>query len=101
MIVGGRSAEKTEDKAYALSLHPSVDVPSCLTSICDFPNYVKGASMATFDDNLPVVCGGGNYDTGTYYDQCYKFNLSNNWEYSGSKDISRIYTGKYCTTTIK
>ena len=96
LIVGGQSAEKTEDKAFALSLHPTVDVPSCLTSICDFPHYVRGPPMAVFDDNLPTVCGGRNQNNSphTYYNQCFKLNLTNNgWELSGSKDIMRIHTG--------
>ena len=40
MIVGGNSG-KSEDKAYALSLNPSVKIPSCLETICDFPHYVE------------------------------------------------------------
>ena len=95
LIVGGQSAEKTEDKAFALSLHPSVEVPSCMTSICDFPHYVRGTSTAVFDDNLPTVCGGRNESPWTYYNQCFKLNLTNNgWELSGSKDIMRVHTGK-------
>ena len=55
MIVGGQihseTEDKTLDKAYALSLDPDVEVPSCLSSICDFPHYVQPASQAVFEDN--------------------------------------------------
>ena len=91
MIVGGQSSEKYEDKAYAFSLSPSVDVPSCLESICDFPNYVRPSSAAVFDDGLPTVCGG--VDTNSMYNQCFKFNFTNAWEYSGSKHVKRHGVG--------
>ena len=95
MIVGGQADDKVEDKAYAMSLSPTVDVPSCLESICDFPHYVQPTSAAIFDDGLPTVCGGRNSDTSphTFYNECYKFNFTNAWEYSGSKHFRNIHSG--------
>ena len=102
MVVGGRSwnPEKTEDKGYALSLNPSsVDVPSCLETICDFPHYIESPSMGIFEDGLPTVCGGRGRNMNTvphtYYNECFKFNFTNNaWEFSGSKHFPGIHTGK-------
>ena len=95
MIVGGQSDEKDEDKVYALSLSPTVDVPSCLDSICDFPNYVQPTSTAILEDGLPTVCGGRNRNTNpwTYYRECFKFNFTDAWEYSGSKSFANIHSG--------
>ena len=101
MVVGGGAGNpnprKSEDKAYALSLNPpSVAIPSCLETICDFPHYVETPSMGIFDDGLPTVCGGRNVndDPDTYHRECYKFNVTNNgWEYSGSKNIQGVHTG--------
>ena len=95
MIVGGTSNEKSEDKAYALSLSPSVDVPSCLESICDFPHYVQDGMAAIFDDGLPTVCGGVSTDPLKFYTECYKFNFTNAWEYSGSKHYKTLHTGGF------
>ena len=107
MIVGGAVHEptrKSEDKAYALSLNPSsVDIPSCLETICDFPHYVETPSMGIFEDGLPTVCGGRNINTNPhiYHRECYKFNVTNNgWEYSGSKNIEGVHTGKYFAINI-
>ena len=106
MIVGGaaRNPSKSEDKAYALSLNPSsVDIPSCLETICDFPHYVETPSMGIFEDGLPTVCGGRNVNTNpnTYHRECYKFNVTNNgWQYSGSKNIEGVHTGKYFAINI-
>ena len=101
MIVGGQSYDsttyKSEDKAYALSLNPSsVDIPSCLETICDFPHYVEGPSMAVFD-GLPTVCGGRNINTDpdTYHTECYEFNVTeNSWgQPLGHKNIEGVHTG--------
>lgn len=101
LIVGGQSAEKTEDKAYALSLDPSVEIPSCLRSISSFPYSVYSASTAIFDDGKPTICGGRiefplNRTKG-YYEDCYKLNFTNEWEYSGFKNVLQVHTGKYFT----
>ena len=110
MIVGGAARPsggpyRSEDKAYALSLNPSlVAIPSCLETICDFPHYVETPSMGIFEDGLPTVCGGRNInnDPHVYHRECYKFNVTNNgWEYSGSKNIQGVHTGKGLTKRIK
>ena len=101
MIVGGQSnnpsqgPSKTEDKAYALSLDRSVDVPSCLDRICDYPHYVRGASSAIFEDGLPTVCGGRYENTSptTYYKECYKYNFTNAWDFTGSKNYAKHTRG--------
>ena len=102
MIVGGHSApSKSEDKAYALSLNPSVDIPSCLETICDFHHYVESPLMATFD-GLPTICGGRDASTNprTYHTECYQLNITrNSWgdraEPLGHKNFPNVHTGKY------
>ena len=101
MIVGGRShnPRKTEDKAYALSLKPSsVDIPSCLETICDYPLYVEAPLMAIFEDGLPTICGGRDENSSpvTYHRECYKFNVTENgWGLPlGSKNFQGVHTGK-------
>ena len=98
MIVGGQSShpEKTHDKAYALSLDRSVDVPSCLETICDFPHYVREASAGIFKDGLPTVCGGldGNNNPATFFIKCYKYNFTNAWDLAGSKNYAKHTRGK-------
>ena len=107
MIVGGQTAtgteSKTQDKAYALSLDPDVEVPSCLSSICDIPHYAQLPSGAVFEDKLPVICGGRDCNTNpcVYLKECYKFNFSNAWEYTGSKNYGNIHTGIYSTTILE
>ena len=108
MIVGGanRNPYKSEDKAYALSLSPSsVDIPSCLETLCDFPHYVECPSMALFD-GMPTVCGGrnANSDPHIYHTECYQFNFTrNNWgdaaEPLGYKNFQGVHTGNSITTT--
>ena len=95
MIVGGQSdnPSKTEDKAYALSLDRSVDVPSCLDRICDFPHYVRGASSAIFEDGLPTVCGGID-ENNSAMKECYKYNFTNAWDYAGTKNFADAAWGK-------
>ena len=98
MVVGGQSDNpaKTEDKAYALSLDRSVDVPSCLDTICDFPHYARGVSSGIFEDGLPTVCGGHDQNTGTnvQHTECYKYNFTNAWDYAGSKNYADWASGK-------
>ena len=95
MIVGGQSSEKSEDKTYALSLDPQVEVPSCLRNMCDFPRYFEGASAGIFEDGLPTVCGGRTRGSPqVYHKDCFKFNFTNAWEYSGSKSFFTSHTGK-------
>ena len=102
MIVGGATndpSRKSEDKAYALSLRPSsVEVPSCLERICDFPHYIECPSMAIFDNGLPTVCGGRRHTGSAYvhYKECYQFNhTENGWGLPiGSKDKQGVHTGK-------
>ena len=98
MIVGGQSnnPSKTGDKAYALSLDRSVDVPSCLDTICDFPHYVRGAATAIFEDRLPTICGGRdeNTDPIKVFKECYKYNFTNAWDYAGTKNYAEVASGK-------
>ena len=98
MIVGGQSdnPDKTEDKAYALSLDRSVGVPSCLDTICDFPHYVREATAGIFGDGLPTVCGGfdGNNSPATFFNECYKYNFTNAWDFAGSKNYAKHTLGK-------
>ena len=98
MVVGGRSVDKSEDKAYALTLNRWVDVPSCLSSICDFPHYFEAATTGMFEDGLPMICGGRNQKTDpfTYYKECYKYNFTNAWEYTGSKNFPLIHCPGMC-----
>ena len=103
MIVGGAAyqpSRKSEDKAYTLSLDPSVEVPSCLATICDFPRYVECPSMATFD-GLPTICGGRdiNADPETYHTECYQFNITrNSW---GDPEEPFSYTSRTAVHTGK
>ena len=102
MVVGGASDEKVTDKAYAISLKSSVAVPSCLESICDFPNYIYSAVSAIFEDGLPTVCG-GRKDTSplTYYKECYKFNYTDAWDPAGTKNYFSAHSGRKFTILIQ
>ena len=98
MVVGGmKDDEVNTDKAYAMSLDPSVSVPSCLMStICDFPHYFRAATSAIFEDGLPAVCGGWHDRASpvTYFKECYKFNYTDGWTYSGSKNYFSAFAGE-------
>ena len=102
MIVGGKinegedsanAAWKSSDKAYALSLNRKIDVPRCLESICDFDHYVTYPTTAIFQDGLPTVCGGTSYSTSpaTNFVECFKYNFTNAWSYSGSLEQTHGY----------
>ena len=97
MVVGGSGAGEANggsDKAYAISLKSSVAVPSCLESICDFPNYIYAGISAIFDDGLPTVCGGRKHKSGTtYFQECYKFNYTDAWDPVGSKNYFSAISG--------
>ena len=104
MIVGGASqvpTRRSEDKVYALSLNPSsVDIPSCLETLCDFPHYTESPTGAIFN-GLPTVCGGRDVGTepDTYHTECYQFNFTrNSWgdpaEPLCYKNIKGVHTGK-------
>ena len=101
MIVGGGSAvpnRRSEDKSYVLPLDPSIDIPSCLETLCDFPHYIASPTGALFN-GLPTVCGGRDGATNTYHTECYQFNFTrNSWgdpaEPLGHKKIGGIHTGK-------
>ena len=101
MIVGGGSAvpnRRSEDKSYVLPLDPSIDIPSCLETLCDFPHYIASPTGALFN-GLPTVCGGRDGATNTYHTECYQFNFTrNSWgdpaEPIGHKNILGVHTGK-------
>ena len=93
MVVGGKVLQdgswKNSDKAYAISLNPSVEVPRCLQDMCDYEHYVTYPAMAVFQDGLPTVCGGLDYGSGTHFRNCYKYNFTNSaaigvWDEAGS-----------------
>ena len=98
MIVGGQSdnPSKTEDKAYALSLDSSINVPACLENICDFPHYVRHATTGIFEDGLPTVCGGyeGHYTSPAFFNECYKYNFTNAWDYASTKNYAQLAQGQ-------
>ena len=95
MVVGGHSDERVTDKTYAMSLDPSVSVPSCLRStICDYPHYFRAATSAIFQDGLPTICGGVNDNTSPNFTDCYKFNYTDGWTYSGSKNYNSSFAGE-------
>ena len=103
MIVGGRSAQGSEDKGYVKRLDdPSRPLPHCLSSICDFEYYFEGAATAMFD-GLPTICGGRNSKTSphTYHKECWKFSFANGtrWVRAGTKNYDSIHAGKYVTVT--
>lgn len=103
MIVGGRfdsfdDEGKLEsitsfDKGYTLSLDPTLEIPSCVENICDFPYYLSAPGTAIFEDGLPTVCGGVNFKTNpyTYHTECYKFSFANAWSLSGSMEHHTHY----------
>ena len=96
---------KSQDKGYGLSLNPRVNVPACLESICDFPHYVSAMSTGIFQDGLPTVCGGSNLDTSPYtpFVDCYKFNFTDAWTYSGSLEYHHATGRNYliiCTDRV-
>ena len=96
MVVGGASDEKLEDKGYVISLDDNVPVPTCLQSVCDYPNYFYAATAGTFEDGLPTVCGGRNHNTQyTLYDSCYKFNYTNAWEPAGTLSYKASHDGEF------
>ena len=94
MVVGGQSDQKSEDKGYVISLDDSVPVPTCLQSICDFPQYVYAPTSGIVDDGLPTICGGRNQNPLTYYDSCYKFNYTNAWEPAGTIETPASLAGE-------
>ena len=93
MIVGGHSSEGgSSDKAYALNLDPTKDVPTCLRHICDFPHVVDLPTTAIFQDGLPAVCGGWK-NNDKFYKSCYKFNYTNAWVPAGSRNDFAVWKG--------
>ena len=88
MIVGGKVLKdgswKSSDKAYAMSLNPTVNVPRCLESMCDYDHYVTHPATAIFQDGLPTVCGGWDSGSNTFYKDCHKYNFTNAWDDAGS-----------------
>ena len=94
MVVGGQDQHGQVDKGYAISLKSAVAVPSCLESICDYPNYVYSPISAIFDDGLPTVCGGRKgIPTTEYFSECYKFNYSNAWQAAGTRNYKSVHVG--------
>ena len=96
MVVGGSTHNyySVTDKGFAISLKSSVAVPSCLESICDYPNYVYSPISAIFDDGLPTICGGRKHSSPhEYYSQCFKFNYSNAWEAAGTRNYKSVHVG--------
>ena len=94
-IIGGRQQNEVDsNKIDVLSLDPSVEVPSCLKNVSDFPVALNNPTTATFPSpagfgpGLPTVCGGGSWPSNFESIQwpnyvraehkCYQLNLSDN-----------------------